>query len=1234
MSRVVKGSLLALLMLVLLLVLAFAVALGTGAGSRWLLGNVPGLQVQGFEGRLAGSWRADRLEWQQGEQRVTLVSPSLDWSVRCLLQLRLCIKYLGVDDVQLVFPPSAEETPSEAQTIQLPELDLPLRIELRQAAIGQLSLNGSELLHDLQLNAQWNEQGLRIETLRVEQGDSLRLVASGQLEPSGQWPLQLNGNLILPAPDDRPWALALQAEGELQRTLRLVIDSGGYLAGRLEGSVQPLQPNLPASLLLSATGFKASAALPDTLTLNHLRLQAEGDMEAGYRISGGAQLPAEERPVALALNGRVTTTGAQIEHLHLDADNQQSVQLNGTLDWSEALSAEAQLQWRDFPWLRLYPMEPPAVTLRRLDAEISYLDGSYLGHFSGDLDGPAGPFSLASPVSGNLAEVHLPSLRLDAGQGNAEGQLSLGFADAIRWNTRLVLSALNPAYWLADLPGNLNGTLVSQGQLHDEVLEAQADLQLNGELRSLPATLALDGRVEGERWVLPQLNVQLGDNRIQGRGLLSSELAAELELALPRLDQLWPDLKGTVQGRLDLSGTREQPRGVLNLTGRRLAYGDSRIDTLNIQGNLIEQQQTRLALIADGLQTGETDWGRLTLTGHGDLDTQAVALQLSGDLLETELGLAGRLEQGDAGWHWQGRLEEARLAAEEQRWQLQAPATLERFADGRLILGPQCWRSGDASLCGEGEQRLMPEPSLRYRLRDFALAGLARWLPEDFQWQGQLNGDLELDLPEGGPRGLVRLDAGRGTLRVREAEEWVDFPYQALQLDSQLQPEQVEVQARFDGGELGELRLDARIDPRGEEKPLAGTFALRGLNLTVARPFVPQVAQLEGQINGNGQLAGTLQAPQVNGQLRLSDGQVAGGDLPTPLEDLQILGTLSGQRLDLEGGWKSGERGEGKIGGWLSWQGAPSADIRLSGTRLPLVVPPYAELDVAPDLRIQLAEQGLSLSGRIGVPRGDITIRELPPSTVKVSPDVVIVGEEAADSGEAMPIRMDITVVVGQEELSFSGFGLTADVAGDLHIGNQLDTRGELALSRGRYRAYGQRLTIRRARLLFVGPIDQPFLDVEAIRRVAEVVAGLRITGSAASPRVEVFSEPAMAQEQALSYLVLGRPLGSGDDGGGDANLLAQAAIGLGLAGSAGITGNIARQLGIKDFLLETEGSGGQTSVVASGRLSNRLTLSYGVGVFDSVNTLSLRYRLSRRVFLEAASGLASSLDIFYRRDF
>ena len=229
-----------------------------------------------------------------------------------------------------------------------------------------------------------------------------------------------------------------------------------------------------------------------------------------------------------------------------------------------------------------------------------------------------------------------------------------------------------------------------------------------------------------------------------------------------------------------------------------------------------------------------------------------------------------------------------------------------------------------------------------------------------------------------------------------------------------------------------------------------------------------------------------------------------------------------------------------------------------------------------------------------------------------------------------LAVKMDIDVEVGQDRLRFSGFGLTADLAGYLHIGDNLDARGELQLKNGRYRAYGQRLTIRRAELLFTGVISQPFLNIEAIRRIdaENVIAGLRITGSAEQPRIDVFSEPAMSQEQALAYLVLGRPLGADT---GDSNLLAQAALGLGLAGSSSITGGLAQRLGIQHFQLDT---GVGTSVVATGRLTERLALRYGVGVFEPSNTIALRYQLTRRIFLEAASGLASSLDLFYRRDF
>lgn len=620
----------------------------------------------------------------------------------------------------------------------------------------------------------------------------------------------------------------------------------------------------------------------------------------------------------------------------------------------------------------------------------------------------------------------------------------------------------------------------------------------------------------------------------------------------------------------------------------------------------------------------------LTVSGQGDIKQQKLNLDLQGPQLDTTLALDGALDQGN----WRGRLASGDVQVGGQAWRLQAPAKLERLADGTLNVGAHCWRSGEASLCGE-DQRLMPEPKLRYHLKQFPIESLAQWMPKDFAWQGRLNADLQLDLLASGPNGRVLVDASGGTLRIRDKEgdkvQWLDFPYQTLTLNSRLTPKRIDTDLNFVGARLGELMLQAQINPIPASKPISGSFRLSGLDLSVARPFVPMVETLTGHLNGSGTLSGGLLAPQVNGNLVLSDGEVSGPELPVSLEALQMRATITGETVRLNGNWKSGKSGQGSLNGNIGWGDALTMNLALKGSQLPVTVEPYAVLDVAPDLSITMQGERLSIAGKVLVPKGEITVRELPPSTVKVSDDTVIVGHQTEEGKAPLAMAMDIDVIVGQDKLAFSGFGLTANVQGQVHIGDNMDTRGELWLNDGRYRAYGQRLTVRRARLLFAGPIDQPYLDIEAIRQTDDVIAGIRLSGSAEQPATQIFSEPAMSQEQALSYLVLGRPLSTT---GEDNNMLAQAALGLGLMGSSGVTTSLANNLGIEDFQLDTQGSGNATSVVASGNLSEKLSLRYGVGVFEPANTIALRYKLSKKVYLEAASGVASSLDIFYKRDF
>ena len=1224
MIRGLKIAGLVVLALVLLVVVSVGVMLGTQTGSRWVLGQVPGLQVDNFAGRLGGQWGADHLLWEQGTSRVEVDRPIFAWSPGCLTRMTLCIDQLQAEKISLQFPPSED---SSSGPISLPELKLPLAIEVGVIKVGNVLFNGIEQLKGMQMSAQWTAKGLQIDSVKVERED-LNVELSGLLQPNGDWPLTLQGNVSLPAPGDKPLAVALKVEGNLRTTLNLAADTSGYLTAHLTGEIQPLADNLPAQLKITAEPFKASPDLPDTLVLNQLLLTAKGDLKDGYELNGSATLPAEQEPVSLLLKGRVDAKGAQIAALDLTANPKQHLKLSGQVDWQEGLSAEAKIDWLEFPWHNLYPLiDKPDVDVRTFVGEVSYRDGNYLGNFQANLDGPAGKFSLSSPFSGDLGKIFLPQLKLVAGQGKAEGHVNVQFADGVAWDTALDLSAINPAYWVAELPGTLAGPLRSKGSFKSERLELDANLDLKGRLRGLPAVLQAKANGAGETWTVSALDIRLGDNRINGTATLQQQIKAQLDLNMPRLGQLWPELRGQLKGRVDLGGTLKAPQGTVKLNGQQLAFADNRLQNLTLDASLDRNQRGRLDLKGSGIQAGETQLGVLTANASGDIKRQQLKLGLQGPMLQLALALDGGLDKDN----WRGRLVSGDVKAGGQAWVLQNPARLERLADGRINMGSQCWISGPASLCSE-EQRLMPDPRLRLHLKQFPLDSLAEWLPKDFQWQGDLNADLVLDLPASGPKGQIVVDASGGTLLFKDKGQWVDFPYEAFKLTSNLTPNRVESRLDFDGGKLGQLMLSARINPLPKSKPISGEFQLTGLDVSMIRPFAPMVEKLTGQLNGSGTISGVLLSPHIIGNVALSDGEISGPQLPTSFENVQLSMAINGETALINGGWTSGQQGQGSISGNVAWGRAMVVDVLIKGNNLPVTVEPYAKLEVAPDLKISLnPDNTLLIAGRVNVPKGEIVVRELPPSTVKVSDDTVVVGQQTTDEASPMQIDMDINVVVGQELLTFSGFGLSADLAGQVHIGNNLETRGELRLNNGRYRAYGQKLTIRRARLLFAGPIDQPYLDIEAVRQTDDVIAGIRLTGSAEQPTTQIFSEPAMSQEQALSYLILGRPLtGTGED----ENLLAQAALGLGLLGSSGITTSLANHLGLKEFELDTEGSGNNTSVVASGKINERLSVRYGVGVFEPASTIALRYKLSKRVYVEVASGFASSLDIFYKRDF
>jgi len=176
----------------------------------------------------------------------------------------------------------------------------------------------------------------------------------------------------------------------------------------------------------------------------------------------------------------------------------------------------------------------------------------------------------------------------------------------------------------------------------------------------------------------------------------------------------------------------------------------------------------------------------------------------------------------------------------------------------------------------------------------------------------------------------------------------------------------------------------------------------------------------------------------------------------------------------------------------------------------------------------------------------------------------------------------------------------------------------------GKYEAYGQKLTIEDGRLLFAGtPLDNPRLAITAMRKVDEDLStGVRISGTAKRPIITVVSKPDVGEADALSYLVTGRSLSDvGSASGSSQDSLNSARHSLQGAGAGLVAQRIGARLGLDEAGVEENELIGGSALTIGEYLSPRLYLSYGVGLFEPGEVISLRYKLTKDVGVRIQRG-------------
>jgi translocation and assembly module TamB len=203
-------------------------------------------------------------------------------------------------------------------------------------------------------------------------------------------------------------------------------------------------------------------------------------------------------------------------------------------------------------------------------------------------------------------------------------------------------------------------------------------------------------------------------------------------------------------------------------------------------------------------------------------------------------------------------------------------------------------------------------------------------------------------------------------------------------------------------------------------------------------------------------------------------------------------------------------------------------------------------------------------------------------------------------------------------------------VTGGLHIdsepGRSAIATGTLTLA-GTYNAYGQMLTLERGQLLFSGPLDDPGVDVRAVRVIDTTRVGVELVGSVKSPRTRVFSTPSMSEADALSYLLLGRPvIGNGTE---ETATLETAAIAMGLNQALPVVRRLGTTLGLDEISVQTTATDAG-ALMAGKNLSTKLYIRYSYGLFNRIGGLLLRFKFNDRLSLETRSGDQKSMDLLY----
>jgi len=853
-----------------------------------------------------------------------------------------------------------------------------------------------------------------------------------------------------------------------------------------------------------------------------------------------------------------------------------------------------------------------------------------------------GPLAIRLDVLRRGPEVQVRDAQLIARGGRVDASGLLVTSGDMPVTAKATFTGFDPSEWGRYPAADVNGEASLKGTLERRSGELSFKL---AESRFRDTSVAGQGtvRVSEERIDSIDLALQVGANRISARGAFGAPGdTLALTVAAPRLAQFDPRIGGRLDALARAAGTWRAPQVRFTASGVDLRVQQAlAIRSLGASGEIGWAPGAPLQINADvqGVTSGGLTAKRITLHTQGTSAEHTVEVKGNGRSADFAAKLAGGWRDGRG---WTGT-----IAAFENRGAL--PITLDSAAPlaaapGRVIAGAMTLRVGGGRVAlGEtsiapgnvatsGEFDALPAALL------VALAGAGETVDSSLL----LSGSWRLDAT---PRlnGTIRIARESGDL-VFKTEPRLALGLSTLALQVGMKDERATGRLTVQGREiLLNVQGEALPIGAGREAGLARdspiSLAAR-LDVPSLAPFAALFrtrATFDGRVRGDLSASGTLGKPIWRGRLDANRVRILSPPLGIDWHDGVIRAEISEHAVRVSEFSIAG--GEGRLSG----NGLVTRSGDEQSGQLSWRAERFAALN-RPDRNLTLSGSGtvvgearrLTLQGKLRADSGHFEFD--PGGTLELGDDVVVAGrtpkaERAPAAERRLPVLIEFGLDLG-DNLTIRGAGLDTRLVGRLDVHSlptgQVLGKGVIRTRLGVFRAYGQRLTIERGRLIFDGPIENPSLDISAWRRNQAVEAGVEVKGPLRTPLIRVVSNPPVPESEQLAWLVLGRPAETGAQADYAALQVAAAAL-IGAAG--GSPESFANRVGLDEIGVASDRQGSQ-AVTLGKRLSDRIFVSYEQSINAALAVLRLELALTRRLSARAETGTRSGMDLFYRYSF